>query len=373
LLFEHWIQIWTFECRPVQDGALSAPSTRRRFLVTLLGSAVLACTANRIAAAEELFVVLDYDLAPGLVGCPTALDFRRDVKQSLGYDPFRENAGKRVVVRVDATAHGLEGRVDWQGAHGNWEGERKFSHRRDCAELAQAMTFAITVQIQLLATTLRRPATAAPIPRAPLVADSVLEKPPPPPTTAPEMSKPAMARQLVESQVRPSVPSRQRSFVLGLGLGPSAGFGLAPGPSIEGRLFATLRSGQASVELGAEASWPSTLRQSDGSGFSQYRLALTIAGCGHRDRWSACLLGEIGQMRVRGFGVDVPSSASGVTALTGLRLAMTQRVTERSYIVARADVLGRLTPWTVTLNQADVWTMPRFAVAVGIDFAFRFH
>ena len=312
-------------------------------------------------------MVLDYDMGPSLVGCPSALDFQRGVRQQLGYDPFRENAGKRVVVRIDATAHGLEGRVEWQSANGNWEGERKFSsHRRDCVELAQAMTFAIAVQIQLLATTLPRPATA-PTPRTPFVADSV------PGQTRP----PATARQLVEPNpqlppVLPALPARQRSFGLGLGLGPSAGFGLGPGPSLEGRVFATLHLGQASVELGAEAAWPSTLRQSDGSGFSQYRLALTIAGCGHLDRWSACLLGDIGQTRVRGFGVDAPRSPSGTTALAGLRLAMTQRVTERCYILARADVLGLLTPWTVTLNHADVWTMPRFAAALGIDFALRF-
>ena len=349
---------------------MSARSTRR-FLLTLLGVGVLAGMATRIAAAEDLLVVLDYDMGPRLVGCPSVLDFQRIVRQQVGYDPFRENVGRRVIVRADATEHGLEGRVDWQSANGNWEGERKFSsHRRDCGELAQAMSFAIAVQIQLLATTLPRVATVAATSRAPLVPDSVLGQAPRP-ARAPETANGVtVVKQLVQTRAPSQLPARRRSFAVGLG--PSAGFGLAPGPGLEARVFGMLQLGHASVELGGAAAWPSTLRLTDGSGFSQYRLALTVAGCGHLDRWSACVLGDIGQTRVRGMGIDVPRSPSGTTALAGLRLAMTQRLGERTYVLAHADMLGLLTPWTITLNQTDVWTMPRFKAVVGIDLAFRF-
>jgi hypothetical protein len=127
-----------------------------------------------------------------------------------------------------------------------------------------------------------------------------------------------------------------------------------------------------SVELGAKGVWPPTLRQADGSGFTHYYFALTGAACGHVDRWSACILGDLGQTRVRGSGVDAPRSSFGTTALAGLRLAMTQNVTDGLSVRAHGDVLAVLTPWAVTLNHAQVWRMPRLAAALGIDLAMRF-
>ena len=39
---------------------------------------------------------LEYEIAPGIDGCPDAEQFRTSVDRQLGYDPFRATAEKRV-------------------------------------------------------------------------------------------------------------------------------------------------------------------------------------------------------------------------------------------------------------------------------------
>src|SRR5581483_2353067 len=52
-----------------------------------------------------------------------------------------------------------------------------------------------------------------------------------------------------------------------LGVGPSLAWGIAPAITADGRLFFGVRRRDLSLEVGAEASLPSTSRQPDGSGF----------------------------------------------------------------------------------------------------------
>jgi len=345
-----------------------------RFAVVAPFAAVaLAGAGNPVFAAEQVLVMLDYDVRAGSTRCPGAADFRRVVGHQLGYDPFRENADKQMVVRVDATARGLEGRVEWRSVKGDLEGERRVSSpERDCADLVRSMAFAVAVQLRLLARISPPLATTPAPPPSPRVADPAVEpnSPPPPPAAGSTITRRPETRPLQPPP--PTLPVGHHSLAIGLGLGPSAGFGLVPGPVVAGTLFAELGLDWLSVELGAKGVWPPTLRQADGSGFTHYYFAFTGAGCGHVDRWSACILGDLGRTLVRGSGVDAPRSSFGTAALAGLRVAMTQNLADGLFVRTHADVLGVLTPWTVTLNHAEVWRMPRLAAAVGIDLALRF-
>ena len=95
---------------------------------------------------------LDYQTDPALLGCPSAADFRKAIVRQLGHDPFRDNAPRRMLVRLYPTGSRMGGRVEWRDANDQWEGERTFSSRNEsCAEMARAMALATAIQIDLLA------------------------------------------------------------------------------------------------------------------------------------------------------------------------------------------------------------------------------
>jgi hypothetical protein len=314
------------------------------------------------SAAAQLFVDLDYRVGVDLRGCPDVAAFRRDVSQQLGYDPFRAAAAKRLSVSVRATEHGSEGRVEWTDQRAGWEGDRRLSAGRDdCAKLAQGMAFAVAVQIQLLAVTASTARAGPPVP--------------PPATIA--VSAPAAAN--TTAPIKPGAPippapaSRAPTrWSFATGLGPSVGWGLASGPSTLGRLFVTGRLARTSLELGAEAALTSTMRVADGSGFAHSFFAATAAACRHLGSVAACGLGKVGEIRGRGLGVDRPASPSGLVTQAGLRVALSHDLGKLCFAMLRADALAMLTPWTVTLNRAAVWSTPRFGASIGIDLAVRF-
>ncbi len=120
------------------------------------GAAALAVVgllcASPARANGELLVSLDYQTDPALTGCPSAAEFRKAVVRQLGHDPFRENAPRRMVVRLSPTGARMAGRVEWRDANDQWEGERTFSSRNgSCADMARAMVLATAIQIDLLA------------------------------------------------------------------------------------------------------------------------------------------------------------------------------------------------------------------------------
>ncbi len=157
-----------------------------------------------------------------------------------------------------------------------------------------------------------------------------------------------------------------------LGIGPSLALGIAPSVTGSARLFFGVRRNDLSVEVGAEASYPSTERKWDGSGFRQRLIGASAAVCGHRSALSACLLGKASQVRVSGLEVDQPSSPAGLVAQVGLRLAATMGLGGPWSVSAHLDALGLLTPCTVDLNQVGVWDMPRLGLLVGMDVSARF-
>ena len=324
----------------------------------------VAGTPRRAASAPaEDWTQLDYDVAPG---CSSVEAFQSIVKGQLGYDPFRVGAPNRVRVRIDAAGRVLVGRLEWRNANGGSIGERTFPSRSgDCGELTRAMGFALALQIQLLAIT--TPQTAATTATPPAVPATVESAPPRPQV---RVSSPTTR---IESTSAPEVETRPPGPWVLVGAGMSAGFGLASEPVAVSRLFASVEWSHFAVEVGGEIGIPSTTNRAGGGGFSQEELLASLAACGVRAPWSACGVAKVGQLRVQGQGVDVPLTASGLMAQTGLRLAAWHLFGRRTYIVARAEGLVRLSQaTTVTLDGMPVWTTPRFAAVLGIDIGLRF-
>jgi hypothetical protein len=157
-----------------------------------------------------------------------------------------------------------------------------------------------------------------------------------------------------------------------VGLGSALGLWLAPSASFDGRLFAGAHYGAASVEIGGEATVPTSAQLDDRSGFRHQYVAGTLALCGNRGPWSACGIGKLGVVWIRGFGVDVPLSASGLQPSAGGRIALTQRLWDRISATARAEWLASLRPWNVAINYTTIWETPRSNVLFGLDLGVTF-
>jgi hypothetical protein len=227
------------------------------------------------------------------------------------------------------------------------------------------MGFALALQIQLMATTAAEPRPEAAPPTANVA--------PPPPTAAPSptdvVTVPATAARpgdTTKSDVAAPGPS------ILVGAGGAVGLGVASSAVPLGRLFGALEWSRVAVELAAEVTAPSTTRPTGGAGFSQQQFLASLAGCGVFPPLNACLVANVGEIRVAGQGVDFPSNSSGLVVQGGLRLAVTQRLGSRFQIGAHADGLALITQGVVTLDSMPVWTTPRLAALLGADFGVRF-
>ena len=342
-------------------GIVNFAPKHRIVCAMAVATTLLTWTAKGVARSVPTMARLDYAVA---TGCPTVADFEAIVAGRLGYDALRDDATDRVLVRVESNGRTLRGRIEWLQASGRFIGEQSFPSRTgDCAELTRAMGFALAVQLQLMAATMQD--AAPPPPAAPEAAPPAPPPAPVPRSTAGPIAPPAPS-------VEAGSPSSPDSRALVLGAGASAGIGVAPTTTGLGRLFGAVAWPRFAFELAAEASLPSTTRRTNGAAFSQEQFVAGLAGCGLRGAWSACVVGRTGAVRVAGSGVDVPLTATALTIQAGLRLAAAHPFGNRTYIVARAEGLTRLTQGTILLDSTPAWTTPRFAALLGIDLAVRF-
>ncbi len=325
---------------------------------------LIVALGSRVAHAESrLFVDLRYQTDAGLGACPNEETFRGMVERQLGYDPFRADSPQVIVARAEAAERGIRGFVRWYDDQGNSRGERDLaSDDPDCAAFVKAMGFTLAVQIQLLS--LETPAADAARPSSPARADAKSAE-------ATTTTRPDPARRVADGPVDPG-PPRHSNWRFLVGLGPSVGFGLAPRAVPEGRLFAGVGRGELGLELGAEASlWARHATASD-QGFEQSLLASTFAACGFIEPWSGCVVNKLGVLRVRGFGVDMPRSPSGLVEQVGLRLSVHQRFGSHGLLLLRIEALAPLVSWDVTLNGKAVWRMPPVSLGLGGDLAALF-
>jgi hypothetical protein len=311
------------------------------------------------AGAPAIFpVALEYTTDPA---CPDLDAFKAIVIGRLGYDPFRDDAPNRAFVRLASRGRGIEARVEWRDAAGKWTGDRSFPSRTDdCQELARAVGFALAVQIQLLA--------IVNAPPSPPLEDTPAATPAPPPIPAPAAVEPSRDPGIAVAAQPPNAGGRP---AFGLGAGASVGVGLSSGPVTLGRVLGTVAWPHAQLELAVELGLPATTRRADGAGFSQQELLVSAAACGILPPVIGCALAKAGQIRIAG-EIDVPLSHSGPLLQTGVRLGVMQPLGRRAYVSPHLDGLVNVTRWTVTLDQAPVWTAPRLAATLGIDLGMHF-
>ena len=353
----------------------------RRFFGRYTWCAMVASVWLLVAFAHaeplpKLLVDLTYEVDPALQDCPSVDELRSIVARRLGYDPYRAGSALGAEVRVQAVeAGGLQGAIDWSTGAEQRLGERRFaSQTQDCRQMVTTMGFVLAVQIQLMATE----PTAKEEPRPAETEPS--EGPGASPKPAPSSRASSRGGRPVGAAAPPPEPLEVSGRSAGAptpwsamaGLGPSVGFGLGPDPIAQGRLFGAVQYGRGSIELGAEATLPSTTRLADGGGFRHQLMLGSLAACGWHRSISACALAKLGRIQVQGIGVDEPASPAGLVAQVGPRLAYSLGLGDPLVLMGYVEALYLLTPWTVHVNHVAAWTMPRFGAAAGIDLAVNF-
>jgi hypothetical protein len=333
-------------------------------------TAPIALAAGLLLAAPALAeppprpVRLSY---AGLPGCPAEGALREAVRARLGRDPFRDDAPRSIVARVEKGGRKLTGAVELREADGKVAGARKLTAAEgDCEELVASMALAISIAIEP-EIALRPPPPAPPAPPPPRPAapgsppsgapPGPAPPPPPPPLVAP-LAPPLPA---ALPPARPA-PPRPR---LRLRAGAAAAFGLLPRPSAGAAIDAGVRWSAFSVTLGAAAQLPASFDAGGGS-VSAWTAAARLTPCAHAGWVALCALASVGGLR--GAGSGVPSARTDVTvhATLGARLALEIPVGPRLSLAPHADLGTPLTRTALQLGGADVWTTPAAHGAFGL-------
>jgi len=208
-------------------------------------------------AGEQILVSLDYE-ADRAAACPTAGEFQKAIRGYLRWDPFRQPAQRRIVIRLHASAGRLEGQVQWRDAKDQWEGERTFSSASEtCAKMSRAMALATAIQIELLASIAGGEEPAPELPAEildePAATYRVIaaEPPPPPPPSEPRVAVSASLGVIQDVGDGPLFAVPRLAVTLGRpssvglrvtasGFGPNAEVRRADGAAEIGRLLATV-------------------------------------------------------------------------------------------------------------------------------------
>lgn len=302
---------------------------------------VVLLSASSAFAEARLRVGLDYRAAAAPPDCPGETEVRAAVMRHLGYDPF-VNAGEtrdfELKIAIAQRGGTTDARLAWLGSDGTSEGERVLSSENPrCSELADALVFAIAVQLQLRANA--QPPPAPPAPPAPRV--------------------------LTEKRAPPPRPRPERAVLLGLGL--FGRWGVQPGVAKGMRSFGLLRAQSWSVGLDVHATLPTTEPVWGNTSFSARELGLNVTPCWRRSVVDACALGFLGLLSVRGEGVDQVRTPSTALLGAGLRLQLVWPELERFATLAHLDVTALLTPRDVMLNYETAWSTAPISVALGFD------
>jgi hypothetical protein len=294
------------------------------------------------AHADKRKARLRYDVAPEVEGCPSEASVRNAVGARLGYDPFDASAAETIAAAIAPGKDALEARVEVRDADGKATGSRVIrSPGRDCAELSEAMTLAISIAIDPLSITRPAPEPPPPAPPPP-AACPPCKAPPPCPAPEPEPEAPVVFR---------------------ASAGALVAFGVAPGPVTGGfGAGAGIRWRALSVGLEGRADIPVTAETDLGVVESHVLLA-TLVPCGHYDLFSACALLSAGALR--GAMPDLGQRDTTFYAAAGVRAALEIPLYDALFGRVHADLQAPLTRTTLSLAGVEAWRTPPVHGAVG--------
>jgi hypothetical protein len=179
---------------------------------------------------------LVFNRGTGADSCPSEAEIRGGVARRLGFDPFADDAPKRIHCELERSGGLFRAHIKVTAASAAPVAERRLvSPRKDCAELAAAVELALSVAINPASAAPPaadveppRPSDAAVEPEPAPTAQPAVEAPLAPPPPALVTTAPAIARS------SPRLPARAapRSYALLAAADAGVGFGLGPGATL---------------------------------------------------------------------------------------------------------------------------------------------
>jgi hypothetical protein len=332
-------------------------------------TAILVLSAPRPAQAAAS-ARLVYVRGPGAEACPGEQAVRSAVKARLGYDPFfawahdtlfaeisRKDTAFHAEIKLVDDASMLRGARDLVVAGG------------DCTAVIDAM--ALTVSLTIDPSSLIGGPAPAPRPE-PAPAPPPLQAPSaePGPETASQAAAP-LDSHLAEQPRSTTPPGPPVSAHAGLGA--LSAVGTAPSATAGGTVFVGVAWRWLSLDLEGRADLPATgASDSSPARFRSQLLVASLLGCAHYGVVFACPVASGGRMSATSVGTIAPREQQapwwGAGARGGAELDLGAGFSLRAY----AELLAALTPYTLALDGAGVYSFPRWSGDVGIGVAWRF-
>ena len=287
------------------------------------------------APAPRLALELQYDAAD--TTCPPKQRLQSAVAVRLGLDPFTDAAQERVRVTVRRSHGGLTALVVRTAPSGELGRRELESPTDDCTELFSALELAVAIAID---------------PRAGLVRA-------PPPKPPPALTGPAPA---------PPLESPPQPLVFSLGVGPTGSAQTGPTPTIGLALLASVTRGALELGVGGRVELPSSLDVPGGRVTTQ-AIVGSLTGCFVVASFRACLLSDLGALRVNSTSLTPPARQTVVYADVGARVALQVLLAEWLALRPFLDATASLARTTVVADGAPVWVTPPLSATLGLAVA----
>jgi hypothetical protein len=327
-----------------------------------LGLGVFAAVVGAASAAQATPLWrLVYVREGGAERCPEEMELRMAVAARLGRDPFSSGASGAVVAHIAARADELLGSVELVDDAGISRGKRELrAGAATCDDMARAVALSISIAVD---------------PERALAVDG--EDPPPRTGEGSAPSRPHVRSQRRSEPREPSrdrVPSRPEPSERYVSFSAAAlsVWGIAPAPAWGGTIRFQRRLGWLAFGAGALAA-TSLGDQIHAVGRLDTSLAAAeIEACALRGVLEACAVGLAGATWARAGDVALPRTDVGRFLAAGGRVGFAVPVSPLFGIFAEASLVGVWSPVRATVDGAEVWKAPPFAVALGVGARFRF-
>jgi hypothetical protein len=291
---------------------------------------------------------IDYLRNPGAESCADENSLRQAVAAHLGYDPFRADAQRILIVRVDKTPHGWSASLELHDAKGALLGERHLdSSGSDCSELSSALALALSIAIDPLV--LSRPKKSTPTPEVPTQVTPV--KPPSTPTST--------------STSAPTTPSSPTFFPFA-DLGLDGSLGDTPSWAFGAWVGVGLRWADVSLGLEVHATLPSR-QAAEGGWVVASLLEATAVPCWHRSYFGVCSLLSAGTLEGKGEELMGARSVSSPYVALGARLQVAVPREARFAAAVHLDLMVPVVRTTLFVGNEPVWTLSPVALSLGLE------
>lgn len=306
----------------------------------------LQLMANRGQAEEKARLV--YSRSPG-TSCPAEIELRLSIVARLGYDPFSPQASRVVLARIERRAHRLIGVVELVDREGSSSGRRElYAARGRCAELARALALSISLTIDA------ERAQARLVHDEPGDADIAVSRP--------------RAQEIEPEPLPASTALPTQSARLFSGAMLVAAQGSLPGFALGGHAYVGMGWHRESLRLEARFMQSFQRDLPEGSTIDGRTLDPGVAACRSWDRIEACVVGQLGILRVRSHGERNPRTVTETHGQLGPRFLLYFPGPIVSLVIG-AEGLFNLSFNDVRMHRREVWRSPLFSgsMLIGLE------